>query len=114
MTEYRFTLEAAGPDCSDDDFSEWVASRTGASGHVTRNGHHYIHFTKPASSLDRAVKDAVHSLTGWSGLRVVGFSSPTAQSNTSAATTDTLADRRRATARRRVSRRLETLIAQAS
>ena len=80
MTEYRFTLEAVGPDCSDDDFSEWVASRTAANGHVTRNGHHYIHFTKPATSLDNAVKDAVHLLTGWSGLRVVGFSSPCSNS----------------------------------
>ena len=80
MTSYRFTLEAVGPDCSDDDFSEWVASRTGATGHATRNGHHYIHFIKPASSLDSAVKDAVGSLAGWSGLRVVGFSSPCSNS----------------------------------
>lgn len=76
MTEYRFTLEAVGPDCSDDSFSEWVASQTGASGHVTRNGRHYIHFARLATSLDAAVKDTVGLLTGWDGLEVVGFSSP--------------------------------------
>ena len=80
MTSYRFTLEAVGPDCSDDDFFEWVASQTGATGHATRNGHHYIHFTQPASSLDRAVKDTVSVLAGWSGLQVIGFSSPCSNS----------------------------------
>lgn len=73
MTSFRFALEAVGPDCSDDDFSEWVASRTEATGHSTRNGHHYIHFTRPAASLDLAVTDAVRVLAGWSGLQVVGF-----------------------------------------
>ena len=68
MTSFRFTLEAVDPDCSDDDFSEWVASHTGATGHSTRNGHHYIHFTRPAASLDLAVKDAVGVLAGWRGL----------------------------------------------
>ena len=43
MTKYRFTLEAVGPDCFDDDFSEWVASHTGAIGHATRDGRHYVH-----------------------------------------------------------------------
>ena len=80
MTKYRFTLEAVGPDCSDDEFSEWVASHTGATGHVSRDGHHHIHFVRPAASLDLAVKDAVDSLTGWSGLQVVGFSSPCSNS----------------------------------
>ena len=80
MTKYRFTLDAVGPDCSDDDFSEWVASHTGATGHGSRNGHHYIHFIKPAASLDKAVKDAVELLTAWSGLQVVGFSSPCSNS----------------------------------
>lgn len=80
MTSYRFTLEAVGPDCSDDDFSEWVASHTGATGHATRNGRHYIHFTRPSSSLDRAVKEAAGLLAGWRGLQVVGFSSPCSNS----------------------------------
>ena len=80
MTKYRFTLEAVGPDSADDDFSEWVASHAGATGHATRNGHHYIHFTKPASSLDSAVKDAAGSLASWGGLEVVGFSSPCSNS----------------------------------
>lgn len=80
MTSYRFTLEAVGPDCSDDDFSEWVASCTGVSGHASRDGHHYVHFVRPAASLDMAVKDAVHSLTSWTGVQVVGFSSPCSNS----------------------------------
>ncbi len=80
MTSFRFTLEVVGPDCSDDDFSEWVASLTGATGHATRGGHHYIHFTRPANSLERAVQDAVGSLAGWDGLQVVGFSSPCSSS----------------------------------
>ena len=80
MTKYRFTLEAVGPDCSDDDFSEWVASRTGATGHASRDGHHYIHFVRPAASLDLAVKDAVGELADWSELQVVGFSSPCSNS----------------------------------
>ena len=75
MTKYRFTLEAVGPEYSDEPFSEWVASRAGASGHATRSGHHYIHFDRPAASLDLAVKDAAGVLAGWSGLQVVGFSS---------------------------------------
>ena len=75
MVEYRFTLEVAGPDCSDDAFSEWVAAQTSACGHATRNGHHYIHFTQPAASLQHAVKQAVGMLTEWSELRIVGFSS---------------------------------------
>ena len=86
MTSFRFTLEAVGPDCSDDDFSEWVASRTGATGHSTKNGHHYIHFTRPAAALDLAVKDAVGVLAGWSGLHVVGFSSPCSNSGALART----------------------------
>ena len=76
MTKYRFTLEAVGPDCFDDDFSEWVASRTGAIGHATRDGHHYAHFSLPANSLNQAVADAVGALASWRGLQVVGFSSP--------------------------------------
>ncbi len=80
MTKYRFTLEAVGPDCSDDEFSEWVASRSGATGHATRNGHHYIHFVKRAASLDLAVKGAVEVLADWSELKVVGFSSPCSNS----------------------------------
>ncbi len=80
MTKYRFTLEAVGPECSDDDFSEWVASHAGASGHATRNGHHYIHFVKRAASLDLAVKDAVDVLAGWNGLQIVGFISPCSNS----------------------------------
>ena len=76
MTKYWFTIEAVGPDPLDDDFSEWVASQTEANGHASRDGHHYIHFVTPASSLDVAVKEAVKSLTAWSGLQVVGFSSP--------------------------------------
>lgn len=86
MTRYRFTLEAVGPACSDDDFSEWVASHAGATGHATRDGHHYIHFTRSASSLDRAVKDAVGLLAGWGGLQVVGFSSPCSNSGALAIT----------------------------
>ena len=82
MTKYRFTLEAVGPECSDDDFSEWVAGHAGASGHATRNGHHYIHFVRRAASLDLAVKDAVGVLASWSGLQVVGFSSPCSNSGT--------------------------------
>lgn len=80
MTSYRFTLEAVGPECSDDDFSEWVGSHTGATGHATRNGHHFIHFTRSASSLDTAVQEAVGGLAGWNGLQVVGFSSPCSNS----------------------------------
>ncbi|MCY4424687.1 MAG: hypothetical protein OXC06_16625 [Acidimicrobiaceae bacterium] len=80
MTKYRFTLEAVGPEYSDEAFSEWVASRAGASGHATRNGHHYIHFDRPAASLDLAVKDAAGELAGWNGLQVVGFSSPCSNS----------------------------------
>ena len=80
MTEYRFTIEAVGPESSDDDLSEWIASHTGASGHVSRNGHHYIHFVTPAASLDLAVKGAVESLTSRGGLQVVGFSSPCSNS----------------------------------
>ena len=80
MINYRFTLEAVGPGCLDDDFSEWVASHTGAAGHASRDGRHFIHFVTPADSLDTAVKEAVDRLTGWSGLRVVGFASPCSNS----------------------------------
>jgi len=50
------------------------------TGHATRNGRHYIHSVEATSSLDAAVKDAVGSLTGWSGLQVVGFSAPCSNS----------------------------------
>ena len=75
MTEYDFELEAVGPDGHDYDFFEWVASQTEANCHASRDGHHYIHFVTPASSLEVAVKEAVESLTAWNGLQVVGFSS---------------------------------------
>ena len=73
MIEFRFTLEAAGPDCSDADFAEWVACETDATGHVSRDGRHYIHFTRRAVSLDAAVKDAVDALSEWNGLDVLAF-----------------------------------------
>ena len=73
MTEFRFTLEVVGPSGQDDDFAEWVAAQTVASGHVSRDGRHYIHFSRSADSLDDAVRDAVDALNDWDGLDILSF-----------------------------------------
>lgn len=73
MTEFRFTLEVVRSGCSENDFEEWIAADSGAVGHMSRNGHNYIHFAAQADSLEAAVDDAVSFLNQWNGLEVVGF-----------------------------------------
>ena len=73
MIKFRFTLEVVGPSGHDDDFAEWVAVQTGATGHASRDERHYIHFTQSADSLDDAVMHAVDLLNGWDGLRILSF-----------------------------------------
>ena len=73
MIEFRFTLEVVGPSGQDDEFPEWVAAQTGATGHASRDERHYIHFTQSADSLDDAVRSAVNTLSGWSGLSILSF-----------------------------------------
>ncbi len=75
MIEFQFTLEVVGPSGQNDDFAEWVAAQSGASGHVSRDEHHYIHFAQSADSLDEAVRDAVDALKGWEGLDILSFQS---------------------------------------
>ncbi len=73
MIEFQFTLEVVGPSGHDDDFAEWVAAQSGASGHVSRDERHYIHFAQSADSLDDAVREAVRALNGWDGLDILSF-----------------------------------------
>ena len=73
MIEFRFTLEVVGPSGQDDEFAEWVAVQTGATGHASRDERHYIHFAQSADSLDDAVRSAVDSLNEWDGLNILSF-----------------------------------------
>ena len=73
MIEFRFTLEVAGPSAQDEDFAEWVAAQSGATGHVSRDEHHYLHFAQSADSLDDAVRSAADSLNRWDGLNILSF-----------------------------------------
>ena len=57
------------------DFAEWVASESGAVGHMSREGRDFIHFASRANSLEEAVEDAVNILRYWKGLEVVGLKS---------------------------------------
>jgi len=75
MIEFRFTLEVVGPSVQDEDFAEWVAAQTGATGHVSRAGRHYVHFTHSAVSLDDALRSAVDALSNWDGLDILSFQS---------------------------------------
>ena len=73
MIEFQFTLEVVGPSGQDDDFAEWAAAQSGASGHISRGERHYIHFAQSADSLDDAVREAVDALNGWKGLDILSF-----------------------------------------